>query len=98
MFSEELNGSKHFAVWSLAAAAQAYFGTDSWPADRPIPQAVIEFEVDDVEAAAQELQDKGYQLLHSARTDPWNQTSARLQTKDGLNHWRLLHAIAPRRP
>jgi catechol 2,3-dioxygenase-like lactoylglutathione lyase family enzyme len=84
VFSENLNGIKHFGIWPLAAAAHACFGTDTWPADRPIPQASIEFEVDDVAAAAQELQDKGYQLLHPARTEPWNQTVARLQTNDGL--------------
>ncbi|MDQ3900668.1 MAG: glyoxalase [Actinomycetota bacterium] len=84
VFSEDLNGIKHFGIWPLAAAAHACFGIDTWPADRPIPQASIEFEVDDVVAAAQELQEKGYQLLHPARTEPWNQTVARLQTNDGL--------------
>jgi catechol 2,3-dioxygenase-like lactoylglutathione lyase family enzyme len=84
VFSENLNGIKHFGIWPLAAAARACFGIDTWPADRPVPQASIEFEVDDVAAAAQELQDQGYQLLHPARTEPWNQTVARLQTNDGL--------------
>lgn len=84
IFSEEINGSKHFAVWSLTAASQAFFDTDSWPADRPIPQAMVEFEVNDVAAATQELQDQGYELLHPAQDDPWNQTSVRLQNKDGL--------------
>jgi hypothetical protein len=82
--SENLDGIKHFGIWPLAAAAQACFGTDTWPADRPIPQASVEFEVDDVAGAAQELQAKGYQLLHPARIEPWNQTVARLQTNDGL--------------
>ncbi|MGZ4603686.1 MAG: VOC family protein [Kineosporiaceae bacterium] len=39
---------------------------------------------DDVEAAAQELEDSGYRLIHPARTEPWDQTIARLQTPDGL--------------
>lgn len=85
--SEEIEGSKHFGVWPLTAAAQSCFGTDTWPADRRVPQASVEFEVDDVAAvaaAAAELQDKGYELLHSARTEPWNQTVARLQTGDGV--------------
>ena len=84
LFSESLNGIKHFGIWPLSAAAHACFGINTWPADRPIPQASIEFEVDDVAAAAQELQDEGYQLLHPARIEPWNQTVARLQTQDGL--------------
>lgn len=84
LFSENLNGIKHFGIWPLAAAAQACFGTGTWPADRPIPQASVEFEVDDVAAAAQQLQEMGYQLLHPPRVEPWNQTVARLQTQDGL--------------
>ena len=48
--SESIGGSKHFGVWPLTQAAQACFGTDTWPADRPIPQASVEFEVDDARA------------------------------------------------
>ena len=85
--SESIGGSKHFGVWPLTQAAQACFGTNTWPADRPIPQASVEFEVDDaraVQAAAEELRDGGYTLLHDARTEPWGQTVARLQTIEGL--------------
>jgi catechol 2,3-dioxygenase-like lactoylglutathione lyase family enzyme len=85
-FSESIGGSKHFGVWPLAQAAEACFGTRVWPADRPIPQACIEFEVEDLDsvaAAAQELQAKGYALLHGARTEPWGQTVARLLTTEG---------------
>ena len=35
--SESIGGSKHFGVWPLTQAAQACFGTDTWPADRPHP-------------------------------------------------------------
>ena len=48
--SESIGGSKHFSVWPLTQAAQACFGTDTWPADWPIPQASVEFEVDDARA------------------------------------------------
>ncbi|RWK27902.1 VOC family protein [Mesorhizobium sp.] len=85
-FSESIGGSKHFGVWPLSQAAEACFGTREWPADRPIPQACIEFEVetpDSVAAAAQELQEKGYDLLHGARTEPWGQTVARVLTIEG---------------
>lgn len=54
--------------------------------NRPVPQACIEFEVetrDSVAAAAQELQEKGYDLLHGARTEPWGQTVARVLTIEG---------------
>jgi hypothetical protein len=49
-----------------------------------IPQASIEFEVLDVAAAAEELEAKGYGLLHDARTEPWGQITARLLSPEGL--------------
>ena len=55
-------------------------------ARRVIPQASIEFEVEDAAAvaAAGELERAGFELLHPARTEPWGQTVARLLTQDGL--------------
>jgi catechol 2,3-dioxygenase-like lactoylglutathione lyase family enzyme len=85
--SGNIAGSKHFGVWPLAEAAQACFGTAEWPAGWVVPQASIEFEVEDpdaVVAAGEELQRAGYELLHPARTEPWGQTVARLLTEDGL--------------
>ena len=87
LHSEKLEGSKYFGVWPLSEAARACFGTESWPAERPIPQAFIEFEMESpaaVAEAATELESKGHRLLHAPRTDPWGQTVARLQTRDGL--------------
>jgi len=87
LHSEKLEGSKYFGVWPLSEAAKACFGTESWPAGRPIPQMFVEFEVDSpksVTDAASELEADGYALLHGARTDPWGQTVTRLQTRDGL--------------
>jgi catechol 2,3-dioxygenase-like lactoylglutathione lyase family enzyme len=86
LHSERIGGSRHFGVWPLAQAAQACFGTPDWPADRPVPQASVEFEVADpgaVQAAAEELRDAGQELLHEARTEPWGQTVARLQSPEG---------------
>ncbi len=85
--SENIEGSKHFGVWPLAQAAQACFGTSEWPAERPVPQASIEFEVADAEAvadASEELRAAGYELLHPAREEPWGQTVARMLTSEGL--------------
>ena len=85
-FSERIGGSKHFGVWPLSQAAESCFGTREWPEDRPIPQACIEFEVEDlgsVATAALELREKGHVLIHDARTEPWGQTVARLQTLEG---------------
>jgi catechol 2,3-dioxygenase-like lactoylglutathione lyase family enzyme len=56
IYSEQLDGTKHFGLWPLSEAATACFGTSEWPAAIAVPQASIEFEVPDVAAAAAELQ------------------------------------------
>lgn len=84
--SEELPGCKHFAVWPLRQAAEACFGTPTWPADRPIPQVSMEFDVSDpeaVQAAADELVAAGYEILHPVRQEPWGQTVVRVQSPEG---------------
>jgi catechol 2,3-dioxygenase-like lactoylglutathione lyase family enzyme len=86
LHSENIDGCRSFGVWPLTQAAQACFGTPDWPVGRPVPQASIEFEVadaDTVQIAANELKEKGYKLLHDARTEPWGQTVARLQSHEG---------------
>jgi len=84
--SEQIAGCKSFGIWPLSQAAQACFGTDQWPAGRPIPQVSIEFDVansDAVDPAVRELEQGGYELLHGARQEPWGQTVARLQSPEG---------------
>jgi catechol 2,3-dioxygenase-like lactoylglutathione lyase family enzyme len=84
--SEQIDGAKHFGVWPLSQAAEACFGTPEWPQDRMVPQVSIEFDVAseaEVSQAAAELEARGYRLLHPARTEPWGQTVARLQTLEG---------------
>jgi catechol 2,3-dioxygenase-like lactoylglutathione lyase family enzyme len=84
LYTEKLDGVKHLGLWPLAEAAAACFGTPEWPADLMTPQASIEFEVDDVPAAAAELQAAGYTLVHEPRTEPWGQTIARVLDPNGL--------------
>jgi catechol 2,3-dioxygenase-like lactoylglutathione lyase family enzyme len=87
LHSEKIGGSKHFGVWPLAQAAQACFGTTEWPPDVPVPQASVEFELETAEAvpdAAAELEGKGYEPLHPARTEPWGQTVARILSPEGV--------------
>jgi catechol 2,3-dioxygenase-like lactoylglutathione lyase family enzyme len=83
-YTHRLAGTKHFGLWPLEEAADACFGTRAWPGDVPVPQASIEFEVPDVPEAAAELKAKGYRLLHDARTEPWEQVTARLLSPEGL--------------
>jgi hypothetical protein len=86
-FSEQIAGSNHFGVWPLSQAAQACFGTSEWPSGRPIPQACIEFEVENtgaVNAAGKELESRGFALLHPMRTEPWGQTIVRVLSPEGV--------------
>jgi catechol 2,3-dioxygenase-like lactoylglutathione lyase family enzyme len=85
--SEDVDGLRHFGVWPLPEAAQACFGTPEWPADRTVPQASIEFEVESPEAVAPagaELEQAGFELLHPARMEPWGQTVTRVLSPDGV--------------
>jgi catechol 2,3-dioxygenase-like lactoylglutathione lyase family enzyme len=84
--SERIAGCKSFGIWPLSQAAEACFGRREWPAGRPVPQVSMEFDVGDAEAvtsAAQELERAGFAPLHPARTEPWGQTVARLQSPEG---------------
>lgn len=82
--TEKLDGVKYFGLWPLADAAESCFGARKWPSNVSPPQAWLEFDVDDVPAAAAELETNGYRLLVSPRTEPWGQTVARLLSPEGL--------------
>lgn len=80
----ELDGVKHFALWPLSQAAQSCFGQEQWPADVPIPQSWLEFEVVDMKTATEVLTGKGYRLLVANRTEPWGQVVTRLLSPEGI--------------
>jgi hypothetical protein len=79
-----LNGVKHFALWPLDQAAQSCFGKNTWPDEIPIPQAWLEFDVDNVESASAELESRGYRMLVRNKPEPWGQTVTRLLSPEGL--------------
>jgi len=84
--SEQIGGCKSFGIWPLSQAAEACFGCPEWPAERPVPQVSIEFDVGhaaDVGPASRELELAGFALLHPPRTEPWGQTLARFQSPEG---------------
>jgi catechol 2,3-dioxygenase-like lactoylglutathione lyase family enzyme len=86
LHSEQIPGVKHLGIWPLSQAAEACFGEPRWPADRPVPQVSIEFDVPDVasvQAAADELLAAGHELLHPVRQEPWGQTVVRLLSPEG---------------
>ncbi|MBW8864364.1 MAG: VOC family protein [Verrucomicrobia bacterium] len=80
----KLEGVKHLALWPLSQAAQSCFGSESWPSDLPVPQAWLEFDVDDIEQAGMELKKGGYTLLTNARKEPWGQIVTRLLSPEGI--------------
>ena len=80
----QVEGVKHFALWPLSQVAASCFGTDTWPKDIPVPQAWLEFEVEDVGTATEELEKLGYKLLVAARKEPWGQTVTRLLSPEGV--------------
>lgn len=80
----DLDGVKHFALWPLAQAAEPCFGTDQWRGDLSVPQAWIEFDVEDIEKATAELKSQGYKLLVGMRKEPWGQVVTRLLGPEGL--------------
>lgn len=86
VFSEQLEGCKHFGVWPLEQAAEACFGSKQWPKKLPLPQLSLELEVenaDAVAAAEKELCASGHELLHGTRTEPWGQIVCRLLSPEG---------------
>lgn len=82
--TERLEGVKTFALWPLSQAARSCFGTETWPAGVPVPQAWLEFDVENVAQATKALRDRGYRLLVSNRKEPWGQTVSRLLSPEGL--------------
>ena len=85
--TDHVVGLKHFGLWSLVGAAKSCFGTSVWPAELPVPQGSLEFDVEDapsVATAAAELTAMGYRLLVGPKTEEWGQTVARLLSPEGL--------------
>jgi catechol 2,3-dioxygenase-like lactoylglutathione lyase family enzyme len=82
--SEKLDGVRHFALWPLAEAAQSCFGKNDWPKDVPEPHSWMEFDVEDVAAAATALKARGYRVLVADRKEPWGQTVTRLLSPEGI--------------
>lgn len=84
LHTESLEGAKTFALWPLSEAAQSCFDKDSWPNDIPVPQAWLEFDVEDVEKATAELESRGHQMLIKNKKEPWGQIVSRLLSPEGL--------------
>jgi hypothetical protein len=84
LHTEALKGAKTFALWPLSQAAQSCFGKDGWPRDIPPPQAWLEFDVENVEKANEELESQGHRMLVKNKKEPWGQTVSRFISPEGL--------------
>jgi Glyoxalase-like domain len=84
LHTEALKGAKSFALWPLSQAAESCFGKDSWPDNIPVPQAWLEFDVDNVEDATANLESRGYRMLVKNKKEPWGQTVSRFISPEGL--------------
>ena len=84
LHTESVEGAKTFALWPLSEASQSCFGKGSWPGGIPIPQAWLEFDVEDVEQATEELESRGYQMLIKNQKEPWGQIVSRFLAPEGL--------------
>ena len=82
--TESLAGAKTFALWPLSQVAQSCFGVDVWPAEIPLPQAWLEFDVENVEEATAALEQLGYRMLVKNKREPWGQTVSRFLSPEGL--------------
>jgi len=82
--TENLQGVKTFALWPLSQVAQSCFGVNEWPVDLPAPASWLEFDVEDVAQASEELKAKGYKLLIAVKKEPWGQTVTRLLSPEGI--------------
>lgn len=84
LYTGTLQGAKHFALWPLSQAAQSCFGIDAWPDSTPVPQAWLEFEVENVEKATAGLESRGHRMLIKNKKEPWGQTVSRFLSPEGL--------------
>ena len=84
LHTDALNGAKNFGLWPLSQAAQSSFGRDSWPDDVPVPQAWLEFDVDNVPRATATLESQGYRMLLKNKKEPWGQIVSRFIDPEGI--------------
>jgi len=82
--TNKIDGVKEFALWSLEDAAESCFGARVWPDHLPVPQAWLEFDVEDIAAATTQLEGQGHRLLTAQRQEPWGQTVTRFLSPEGI--------------
>src|SRR6185437_1663101 len=84
LHTEKLDGVNSFALWPLSQAAESCFGKKNWPKEISVPQTWLEFDVEDIQEATKELEEKGYKILVSNRKEPWGQVVTRFLSPEGI--------------
>jgi predicted enzyme related to lactoylglutathione lyase len=79
-----VDGANDFALWQLSTAAKSCFGTDTWPADIPVPQGWMEFAVTDLAAATAEVESAGHLVFVRMHTTSWGQQVTRFMSPEGM--------------
>lgn len=82
--SKNITGVKFFAVWPLDKVALSCFCSSEWPDNFPVPQTWLEFDVGDIQSAAEILKESGCQLLTCMQEEPWEQTVTRFLHPEGI--------------
>jgi hypothetical protein len=84
LHTEAVPGTKSFALWPLSQAALSCFGKNSWPENIAVPQAWLEFDVDNLEEATAALESRGYRMLVKNKKEAWGQSVSRFLSPEGL--------------
>jgi catechol 2,3-dioxygenase-like lactoylglutathione lyase family enzyme len=69
-------GVLHFGIWSRSHAALSTFGSRD-AVDRIPLGYTIEFEVDDIDSAAKQIEGGGLKVVQQPHLEPWGQKSSR---------------------
>ena len=78
----DVPGVLHFGVWNRAHAAESTFGSRDQAARIPLGFS-IEFEVDNIQAAAKEIEQSGCTISQQPREEPWGQKTCRMISLGG---------------
>ena len=75
-------GVLHFGVWNRAHAAESTFGSRDQAERIPLGFS-MEFEVDNLENAARQIEQKGHTIAQQPRQEPWGQKTCRMISPGG---------------
>ncbi len=93
LHTEALKGVGSFALWPLDQAAQSCFGKDSWPENTPVPQAWLEFDVDDIEGATAELEFASLSNAHQEQEGAMGSDRYTISFSGGIAGWPDDHSM-----